>query len=120
MSQLAFVILRWLARLSSLFFACVFLLIIVLEFLAPQSGPPSRLVDWAGAILLFVAVAGLILAWKWDFTGALIALAALVLHVSVVRSRSYAVIWFAAIPAALYLANWWLRRLRTPAGTTTT
>ena len=119
MSQLAFVILRWLARLSSLFFACVFLLIIVLEFLAPQSGPPSRLVDWAGAILLFVAVVGLILAWKWDFTGALIALAALVLHVSLVRYHTYAVIWFGAIPAVLYLADWVLRRLAPPAPTDT-
>jgi len=119
MSPLASVILRWLARLSALFFACVFLLIIVREFLAPQSGPASGFVEWAGILLLLVAVAGMVLAWKWDLTGALIALAALVLHVSVVRNRSYAVIWFAAIPAALYLANWFLRRSRTPARTTT-
>ena len=109
MSPLASVILRWLARLSALFFACVFLLIILGEFLAPQSGPPSGFIEWAGVVLLFVAVAGMILAWKWDLTGALIALAALVLHVSVVRNRSYAVIWFAAIPAALYVANWLLQ-----------
>jgi hypothetical protein len=119
MSPLASVILRWLARLSALFFACVFLLIILGEFLAPQSGPPSGFIEWAGVVLLFVAVAGMILAWKWDLTGALIALAALVLHVSVVRNRSYAVIWFAAIPAALYVANWLLRRFWTPARTTT-
>jgi hypothetical protein len=119
MSPLASVILRWLARLSALFFACVFLLILVREFLAPQSGPPSSWVDWAGTVLLLIAIAGLVLAWKWGMTGALIAVAALVLHISLVRDRTYAVIWLAAIPAALYLADWLLRRFRSPARTTT-
>ena len=119
MSPLASVILRWLARLSALFFACVFLLILVREFLAPQSGPPSGFVKWAGVLLLFIAVAGMILAWKWDLTGALIALAALVLHISLVRDRTYAVVWLATIPAVLYLADWLLRRSRTPARNTT-
>jgi hypothetical protein len=68
--------------------------------------------------LLFIAVAGMILAWKWDLTGALIALAALVLHISLVRDRTYAVVWLATIPAVLYLADWLLRRSRTPARNT--
>jgi hypothetical protein len=119
MSPLASIILRWLARLSALFFACVFLLIMFGEFLAPQSGPPSGFVETAGVALLFIAVAGMILAWKWDLTGALISLAALVLHISLVRDRTYVVIWFAAIPGVLYLAGWLLRRFRTPARTTT-
>ncbi|HEY1184380.1 MAG TPA: hypothetical protein VGE89_09350 [Bryobacteraceae bacterium] len=119
MSPLASVILRWLARLSALFFACVFLVTVVREFLAPQSGPPSGLVDWLGIVLLLIAVAGMVLAWRWGLAGALIALAALVLHISLVRDRTYAVIWLAAIPAVLYLADWLLRRPRTPARTTT-
>jgi hypothetical protein len=119
MSPLASVILRWLARLSALFFACVFLVIMIKEFLAPQSGPASGFAEWAGISLLLVAVAGMLLAWKWDLTGALIALAALVLHVAVVRHRSYDVMWFAAVPAVLYLANWLLRRFRTPPSATT-
>ena len=118
MSPLASVILRWLARLSALFFACVFLLILVREFLAPQSGPTSGFVEWAGIVLLLIAMAGLILAWKWDITGALIALAALGLHISLVRNRTYADIWLAAIPAVLYLADWVLRRLQRPRTTT--
>ena len=119
MSPLASVIVRWLARLSAGFFACVFLLIMVREFMAPQSGPPTTFIDWAGIVLLFIAVAGMILAWKWDITGALISLAALVLHISLVRNRTYAVIWLAAIPGVLYLADWLLRRSKTPARTST-
>lgn len=116
---MAVVILRWLARLSALFFACVFLVTLVREFLAPQSGPPASFVEWTGVVLLLVAAAGMILAWKWGLTGALISLAALVLHISVVRSRTYAVIWFAAIPLVLFVVDWVLHRLRPPARTTT-
>ncbi|MGA2038434.1 MAG: hypothetical protein ABSH42_04080 [Bryobacteraceae bacterium] len=119
MSHLASVVLRWLARLSALFFACVFLVILVREFLAPQSGTSTPAIEWFGIGLLLVAVAGMVLTWKWDLTGALIALAALGLHISLVRDRSYAVIWLAAIPAVLYLADWLLRRFRTLARTTT-
>lgn len=119
MSPLASGILRWLARLSALFFACVFLLIVLGELLAPQSGPSTSVMDWTSIVLMLVAVTGLILAWKWDITGALIALAAMVLHISLVRNRTYAVIWLAAIPAALYLADWLLHRLRASAKTTT-
>jgi hypothetical protein len=117
MSRVAVVILRWLARLSALFFAGVFLRVLAGEYMAPQSGPPASWVDWVGAGLLLIAVAGMILAWKWDLTGALISLAALVLHISVVRNRTYAVIWLAAIPAALFLADWFLRRPRQAAPT---
>jgi hypothetical protein len=119
MSPLAAVIVRWLARLSALFFACVFLLTMVREFLAPQAGTPSSIVEWAGLFLLFIAVGGMILAWKWGITGALISLAALALHISLIRNRTYVVIWLAAIPAVLYLADWLLRRPRTPSRTTT-
>jgi len=119
MSPLAASILRWLARLSALFFACVFLLILVREFLAPQYGPPVSAVEWAGVAFLLIAAAGMVLAWKWGLTGALISIAALVLHISVVRNRTYAVIWFAAIPLVLFVADLQLHRLRPPARTTT-
>jgi hypothetical protein len=88
------------------------------EFRAPQSGAPTTFVQLAGVFFLFMAMAGMILAWKWDMTGALISLAALVLHISVVRNRTYAVIWLAAIPGVLYIADWLLRRFRPSAGTT--
>jgi len=42
-----------------------------------------------------------------------------VLHISLVRDRTYAAIWLAAIHAAPYLADWLLRRFRRPARTTT-
>jgi hypothetical protein len=119
MSPLAAVIFRWLARLAALFFAGVFLLFVAGEFMRPTSGPPSRFVEWGGIILLLIAVAGMILAWKWELTGALISLAALVLHVSLVRYHTYVVIWLAAIPGVLYLADWLLRRFWTATPTDT-
>lgn len=119
MSPFAAIILRWLARLAALFFAGAFLYFVVNEFLRPHSGPTTPFVEWGDIALLFIAVAGVIMAWKWELTGALIALAALVLHVSLVRYHTYAVIWLAAIPAALYLADWLLRRFLPPAPTDT-
>lgn len=116
---MALTILRWLARLSALFFAGVFLLILVREFLAPQYGPPASAVEWAGVVFLLIAAAGMVLAWKWGLTGALISIAALVLHISVVRNRTYAVIWFAVIPLVLFVIDWVLHRHRPPAPTTT-
>jgi hypothetical protein len=89
------------------------------EFLAPQSGTRTNLVECAGIVLLLISVGGMILAWKWDMTGALISLAALVLHISLVRNRTYAVVWLAAIPGALYLTDWLLRRPRNSARITT-
>ncbi len=119
MSSLAAVVLSWLARLSALFFAGVFLVILVQEFLAPEYGPPAGFVEWVGVVLLLVAAAGMILAWKWGLTGALISIAALVLHISVVRNRTYAVIWFAVIPGVLFLVDWVMHRPRTAARSTT-
>jgi len=104
---------------AALFFAGAFLYFVVNEFLRPHTGPTTAFVEWGDIVLLFVALAGVILAWKWELTGALIALAALVLHVSLVRYHTYAVIWFAVIPAALYLADWVLRRLGATAPTDT-
>jgi len=119
MSPFASVVLRWLARLSALFFAGVFLLVMIGEYSAPQSGPPTSFMEWAGVALVLIAVAGMILAWKWNMMGALIALGAMLLHIALVRNRTYGVIWLAAIPAALYLADWLLRRFRPPANIST-
>jgi len=114
MSPIAAVVLRWLARLAAIFFSGAFLYFVVSEFLRPHSDPSSPFVEWADVVLLVTALAGVLLAWKWELTGALVALAALVLHVSLVRYHTYAVIWFAAIPAVLYLADWLLRRFHPP------
>jgi len=119
MSPLAAAVCRWFARVAALFFAGIFLLFLAGEYLRPTSGPVSPFVEWGGPILLLTAAAGMILAWKWELTGALISLAALVLHVSLVRFHTYVVIWLAAIPGVLYLADWLLRRLQPPAPTDT-
>jgi len=110
MSSLAALILRWLARAAALFFAGAFLFFVTGEFLRPYAGPTTQFAQWADIGLLITALAGVVLAWKWELTGALIALAALVLHVALVHYHTYAPIWLAAIPAALYLADWLLRR----------
>lgn len=61
-------------------------------------------------VLLFGAVAAMVLAWKWEFPAALISLFALGAFAAVVHMRNYNVLAIAAIPNILFLLHWKLRR----------
>jgi hypothetical protein len=61
-------------------------------------------------VLLFGAVAGMLLAWKWEFPAALISLFALGAFAAVVHMQNLKVLVIAAIPNILFLLDWKLRR----------
>jgi len=67
--------------------------------------------EWVGMVLLVGAVAGMLLAWKWEFPPALISLFALVAFAAVVHMQNYVVLAIAAIPNILFLLDWKLRHL---------
>lgn len=102
-------ILRWAARGSAFLIAAGFL-----AFVIGEPAGSLRIIqfrDWVGMLLLLGAVAGMVLAWKWEFPAALISLFALGAFAAVVHMNRYDVLVIAAIPNILFLLDWKLRRL---------
>jgi hypothetical protein len=69
--------------------------------------------------LLFGAVAGMLLAWKWEFPAALVSMFALGAFAAVVHLQNYGVLAIASIPNILFLLDWKLRRFRSAQSSTT-
>jgi len=103
-------LLRWSARLSAVFVAGVFALIVIGEFAAPHSGPPTNVREVTGIVLLFLTVGGMVLAWRHEFAGAVLSLLSLTAFVAMFNLRDYTVLGVAAIPGLLYLLDWLSRR----------
>ena len=102
--------LRWIARLSGLFVAGAFVVLVVGEFFAPHSAPPSTLREWTGILLLTATCAGMVVACRWELAGAAISLASLVAFIVMVHFNQYTVHCVLAIPGLLFLADWLLQR----------
>ena len=101
---------RWAARVCSILILGSFLYFLAGEMINPHSGPPSGFREWAGLVLTLTSIASLVVAWKWELTGAAISLATLAAFVCVVRMNRYEVVIIAAIPGLLFLLDWILRR----------
>ncbi len=75
----AALVIRWIARVWSLFSIGFVLLILVGELVSPHAALPSSLRDIVGMFFFpFGVCVGLVLAWKWEALGGLIALGSLV------------------------------------------
>jgi hypothetical protein len=101
-------VVRWMARGTALLIAAGFLTFVVGEPGGSLGGIQFR--EWVGMVLLVGAVAGMLLAWKWEFPSALISLFALGAFAAVVHMQNYMVLAMAAIPNILFLLDWRLRR----------
>jgi len=102
-------IVRWAARLTALAIGALFLAFVVGEPRGPLPGVLTR--EFAGMLLLFGVIAGMLLAWKWELPAALISLFALGGFAAVVHLNGYDVLAILAIPNVLFLVDWKLRRL---------
>jgi hypothetical protein len=100
---------RWAARLSAFFIASAYMFFLLGEFYAPHSGPPASLREWAGIVLITLAVAGMVAAWWRELPGAVLSLAALLLFALLIPMRQYGVVAIVAIPGILYLLDWTVR-----------
>jgi hypothetical protein len=110
MRGIIYLIVGWAARGTGLLIAGVFL-----AFVAGEPAGSLRAIqfrEWVGMVLLFVAVAGMLVAWKWEFPAALISLFALGAFASVVRMQNYTVLAIVAMPNVLFLLDWKLRHSR--------
>jgi hypothetical protein len=102
-------VIRWTARGTAALIAIGFVVFALGEPMDLSMSLGFR--EWTGMVLLLGAVAAMLLAWKWEFPGALISLLALVAFAVVVHMRRYDVLAIAAIPNVLFLVDWMLRRL---------
>ena len=108
-------ILQWLARLCGLA-----LFLFVLALAVGQGGPPNPFRQpptvAAQLLLMLVMMLGLIVAWRWEVTGALATLLALlafnVVNLAVGGKWAGGAFPLFAVPPMLYLAHaLWARRL---------
>jgi hypothetical protein len=102
-------IVRWAARATAILIAAGFFAFAIGEPAGSLGAIRPR--EWAGMMLLFGAIAAMLLAWKWEFPAALISLVALAGFAAVVHMRSYGVLVIAAIPNLLFLLDWKLRTI---------
>lgn len=103
------VLIRWSARILSGLIVLFFGFFLVAHLIGDE-GRPSRPLVWSDYVILASLTASLVallLAWKWEFAGAAIALVAIVICAVV----NWRVLVFpgALIPlsSVLYLISWW-------------
>jgi hypothetical protein len=108
--EILLTVIRWTARVASVLIAGVYLLLAFGELSGSHSGPPTKLVEWTGIALVSIACLAPLAAWKRELPGALASLGALLLFAALIRFREYYIHLVIAIPGALFLLDWVLRR----------
>lgn len=105
---------KWTARVLTCLIVLFFGFFLIAHLVGDQ-GRPSRPLNWSDYVILttlVVSLVGLLLAWKWERTGAAIALIAIVICAVV----NWRVLVFPGtlipLTALLYSLSWWLRRRR--------
>jgi len=111
MSSIVSLIIRWVARVTAILVAATFFAFVFGEPAGSLRAIHPR--EWVGMVFLFGAIAGMLLAWKWEFPAALFSLFALGAFTAVVHMQRYDVLMVAAFPNLLFLLDWKLRRLHT-------
>jgi hypothetical protein len=106
--------LRWLARLFGLLIAIFYTLMVIGEFTSQHSSGTPTPLEWAGIALLTLGVAGMLIAWRWELTGAVVSLAALAVFSVLIHgtAKFHIIILAMMIPGILYCADWLVRRGR--------
>jgi hypothetical protein len=107
-------ILRWVARVWSI----PILIITVLIIIAPDPNvvQPVPLTEWIELSLFGLAILGLLIAWRWEGLGGILALTGILAQA--VAFRMFRGVWFVqtipiillGAPAVFFLVAWWLSR----------
>ena len=113
---------RWTARIIGTLFIVVFLALFVPECV--QKGTIAVQSDRMPAmVFLFLAFIGLIIAWKWEATGGIVALGSVIvfcilgLQTDGKPGGTILLTGMYALPAVLFLFYWWQTRRRDPKST---
>jgi len=110
MSTIVQLLVRWTARITAATIGALFFAFVLGE---PWGLGALRILNarsWVAMVFLFVAVVGMLVAWKWEYPAALISIFALAAFAAVVHINRYDVLIILAIPNLLYLVDWKLRR----------
>ena len=108
-------VIRWTARILSVLFVAFCLLMFIGESLESRQRPDSPPLTTDAAVQLAIAgisLLGLLLAWKWELAGGIIALAAY--GVDGLINYGAFVMFPVAIVAILFLTCWWMSRPHRP------
>jgi len=106
-------VVRWLARLSGLLIAGLYIFFAVGEFTTAHSGPSPTFVEGTGIALLTATCAGMVVAWRWELTGAIVSLVSLIGFTLLIRVNNHSITVVLAVPGILYILDWVLHRHRT-------
>ena len=102
---------RWVAKTLTVLLFVLLAIILVAEGTRPWVKLTTMPFDeFLMFFSLVVALAGLLLAWKWEGFGGMLTLAGLLAFSIVDYSFSGKItwnIWIIGIPAVLFLLNWW-------------
>lgn len=108
-------VIRWIARISGSLFIVVFLAFSVPEWV--QKGTISIPSDRIPMVLsLYLVFLGLIIAWKWEGLGGIVALSGVLvycilgLQTDVKPGATILLTAIYALPALLFLVSWWQAR----------
>jgi len=101
---------RWLARLSGLLIAGFYIFFAVGELTTPHSGPSPTFIEGTGIALLTATCIGMLVAWRWELTGAAISLASLIGFTLLIHQNNHGVTIVLAMPGILYILDWLLHR----------
>jgi hypothetical protein len=107
-------VLRWTARVLSILVLILAIGILVTPGTAVEGQTPT-VATWVLLILWMVGVLGLLVAWRWELAGAIIAFAALILRDMYYYSLSrqsfvdFGMVWLPIlIPSLIFILVWWL------------
>lgn len=103
-------IIRWVARIGGVAYLAFFLLFFIGETISPsQETNPMTFSEMVGMAFVFAYFAGLVLAWKWEGPGALIAIGGAIAFSVTIQEYSLLVVIMVA-PGLLFLVCWLISR----------
>lgn len=104
-------VMRWVARITGSLMCLVFLFFFVGEAISPHKSPNEVPIDANSVLqltLTFIGIIGLLLAWKWELPGGVIAIVAfLALGMANPRTFPFPLAVF-LVPAILFIITGWL------------
>lgn len=113
MNPIAITILRWIARIPGALMGLLFVFMVVGETISPPPNHPNETLTGDTVMQLsftFIGILGLLLAWRWEMAGGILALVAFAALGAV---NPHTVPWpllAFIIPAVIFIFTAWLSR----------
>jgi hypothetical protein len=92
----------------AVWWAGAYLLVVIGDLLQPHATGPSTFLEWTSIVLMTTVCFALLVAWRWEWQGAVVSLMALVLVAFLIRGSStfHLALLVMALPGMLYAVDW--------------